>query len=588
MQHLPQLHFNIYLMGDLSSDASNADEIRKNSNRVLSDIQKQVMFFTHPRFGFNIESPVFKAYITHPGIIAETALQNNFSLHRYSPHLSSELLKNSIQFDMPSTFPLKAEREMANWMFDQCDLALVLWNGGESHQGGLTWELILLANQKHIPVIWIDEEQPDQLFWHENGYSSPYETGGLNNYLHKILGLNVQSDQDAQLETLKELVTQPLTRQKKPFWSGFYGWFIRRFKGKKKTNSPAVFDSLLADEYALPACLEGNRPAIDLLRLYYNQADQAALVLGECYRSSILLRAVLPFIATLMLAVGFYTKNLGSFLISPQIAWGWIATGGFVLQALFNYSVIWLSDRNDQRGWHRNYLSQRYISETLRLAVHFTPLCIPLNTLVIPAYGNKVAENSAIHHILRSILHMTLIAPFRYTDEVKAFFFTRLTEMVQEQSAYHQKSAQRHWRIHKTLSRMAKFFFWLGIGLVVTRAGIQVIMQLYSFGPDVIVNQIKVDDFIISFSNMLALLLPATASVFYTILSMCGFETLYKRNANMAERLQEFEQHIVLEKVRPEVSYEDICRLANQATDLMLGEVTDWYALVTGKRISKT
>jgi hypothetical protein len=600
---LPVLHFNVAIAGDMTgvATAQVRQQIQARFEACFTQLRGLVARYNQPQFGFLSNPPVFRVlYSECMGTSAlDEALSQGFIPYQVSPFpetlsatsCSGPTQMPSIQqviFDMPAAFPGKAMRELANWMVEQSDLVLAIWDGTETFEDGAVWEVILSAAERHVPVIWVDAHCPGRVLWSEDTRRTDFTPDKLEAYLDRVLGLSSKHDGAPALQHLKALVEPQLDH--KPAWASYYETFIHWFK---VTVDKSPGDSLLiARSPAQP--LDRFHTTLTTLRRYYAKADRVAIAYNDYYRSSLLLRAILPLLATLGLAIGFYIKNLGSVLFTDAFAWGWLAAGGFLLQAFFNYATVWLAHRSDGYGWHRNFLDQRYIAETMRLALHFVPLNIPLGGAFLSAYGNKAAEHTAVRHRLRSLLREAGVTPLRYDPTVKQFFFGHVEELLDDQIVYHRTTARRYQKIYRTLSRAAAILFWTGIIIVLARAGIQLAVQGIDAQSGVLkeavhhATLVTREDLLSSVSNLLAMLMPAVAIMLNTVLTTCGFQSLYERAEKMDKSLQQVKELVQAEQYREGTSYEDYCRIARQIVSLMLGEVTDWYGLLTTKKITKS
>jgi hypothetical protein len=601
-QSVPILHFNIAIAGDIADTATAQErqQIQARFEECFTRLTELVARYNQFQFGFLSDPPAFRALCSEcAGTLGlDQAISHGFMPYQVSPFaetspacpISEPALAPSIQhviFDMPATFPAKALREIANWMVEQSDLVIAVWDGTEAFWGGAVWEVILSAAERDVPVIWIDANRPEHLLWCEDTCNTDFTPDKLKAYLDRLLGLNSAQHDEHALVDLKNLI-EPDLRQK-PAWASYYGTFIHWFK-VPVDKSPS--DSLLTTQS--PNRFSDFLPhTLATLRHYYGEADRIAITYNDYYRSALLLRALLPLLATLSLAIGFYIKTLGSVVVSSAFAWGWLTAVGFILQAFFNYATVWLANRSDGHGWHRNFIDQRYIAEVMRLALHFVPLNIPLSGAFLSAYGNKAVEHAAVRHRLRSLLREAGVTPLRYDPTVKKFFLDHIEELLDDQIAYHRTTARRYQKIYRTLSRAAAILFWTGIIIVLARAGIQLAVQGIDAQSSVLkevvhhATLVTREDLLSSVSNLLAMLMPAIAGTFYTLLTTCGFQPLYERAEKMEKSLQHIKELVHVERDRAESSYEDYCRIARQIVSLMLGEVTDWYGLLTTKKITK-
>lgn len=496
----------------------------------------------------------------------------------------------TVNFNMAQANTRHSEPEIAEWMVEQSDLIVLLWDSSKEFADGKTWALVQEGSDKNVPVIWINPLQPDEMFWCRNCQSSVYTKELLTGHIGDILGAGKTP---GNLSELRRLILPD--KKHKPIWANYYKNYIRRFK-----FPPAQFfaDPLVEENHPLPEYYSPFAEKYATLKKYYHEADNTAISYNNYYRSTLLLRAVLPFAANLALAIGFYAKTLGGYLLFPfNISWEWIALAGFLLQATCNVSISLVSDHNSRRGWHKVFVDQRYIAEALRLAIHFSPMNIALTNIVTSGYASQLPADSPVSHRLRGILRSASINPFTYNgSEEKEFFFTHTGELIKDQVVYHRFTAEKFKRIFTSLNRSAWIMFFVSLAIVIGRGVLQIVMQSVDFNQLIPaheffigVKSISVDGktVLASFANMLALLMPAITATLFSILGLCGFKDLYLRSEQMAIKLEALSTRLDNEKSRPRVSYDDYCRLARQVITLLLRDTTDWYTLVTSKKITK-
>lgn len=157
--------------------------------------------------------------------------------------------------------------------------------------------------------------------------------------------------------------------------------------------------------------------------------------------------------------------------------------------------------------------------------------------------------------------------------------------LVDHQLVYHQNTVSQYEKICRKLQFWANTIFFISIGIVAARAGIQVIIQIT--GVPGCRFEIQNVNAMKSATNMLALLIPAVAAHFALKLSSCNFEGLLDSNQHMVNDLSEIKKVIQNERQREHVNFEDLYRLSRELTGLILGEVSDWYAQLTGKKIAR-
>ncbi|WP_075063537.1 hypothetical protein [Ornatilinea apprima] len=601
----PPLVFNLAVAGSFST-SFNHEEVIKHITSIFAQVKNLVLPYNQNCLGFDEKTLDLK--ILYSPLLGDFPLQTAVGLG-YSPYCISPspsttqqyqkidpFLLDSyplVEFDMPPTLTAKSLREMSHWMVAQCDLVIALWDGSELYGEGSLWEIIRTAAENHIPVVWLDPLHPQQVYWCQDSYSAPFKTEQLVDYLDGTLGLGSKSERQAAAKDLAALF-QPGVKHT-PFWASFYPHFIRLFP---VSSAQPTSDPNLSNSTALPKALQASQKQVDYLQQSFQQADTAAISFNNAYRSTLLLRAILPLLANLALALGFYAKSVGGYLFfNLPLNWVWLAAAGFGMQAFFNLSINWLSNQTDYRGWHKNFVNQRYLAETLRMAVHFSPYNIPIINTTIAGFEKKLPKSSPVRHRIRSIVRAASIHPIHFEQpEIKEAFFTQFLTLLDHQIHYHKLVASRYRKISNILTKTAWGLFWLGIGTVIARAVFQAVepslglnqwIAKHEFYTGAVKVAVDGKTFLASFANMLAMLLPGFAVTFFSIHNLIGFKDLSQRSQQMVNDLQQIKTRVILEQSRPESSFEDFSWLAHQAISLMVSDTTDWYTLISSKKITK-
>ena len=597
----PVLYFNISLAGSLHGDAGQRTFQRIES--LLREIIDAVKPFDQNDYGFKGEGTVFQALFNPNTFHMPLAkvLPTDFNPICVTP--STEIYADrdrnhaginrpiaTVNFNIPQVNLNYCAQEIDEWMIEQSDLIILLWDGTKEYENGKTWSLIQESSVKNVPVIWINPLQPDEIFWCRNCQSSIYTPEDLTGHINTILGAGKNPEKQTELHRL----ILP-DKKHKPLWADYYKNYIKRFKFPPAEQ---YSDPLVEGNLPLPECYSSFREKFSTMMNHYREADDTAILYNNFYRSTLLLRAILPFAANLALAVGFYAKTLGGYVFFPfNISWEWIALVGFLLQATCNVSISLVSDHNNRRGWHKVFVDQRYIAEALRLAIHFSPVNIAITNIATSGYASQLPADSPVSHRLRGILRAASINPVSYNGaDEKEFFFTHTGELIKDQVFYHRFTAEKFKRIFTSLNRSAWIMFFVSLATVIGRGVLQIVMQSVDINQLIPAHEffiglksVSVDGktFLASFANMLALLMPAITATLFSILGLCGFKDLYLRSEQMAINLQQLSDQLEHEEKRPHVSYDDYCRLAKQVITLLLRDTTDWYTLVTSKKITK-
>jgi hypothetical protein len=576
------LNFNVLIAGKITTPLTSACQ-----NTIIAffdNLKKIITPYNDSRYGFSGTDASYRILYSSENcnLPLEQWVDKSFSFYRVTPKDSDKRTQvtntSSFSFNNPYPDNADANHELINWMMEQSDLFFTLWDGTKGYDHGSIWSLILQAAKKGIPVIWMNPVESDYFYVYQGGKSSLLDEPFLTSYCSELLGL---SESDDKLNELG-LMTRSI-KTHKTAWSNFYKHFTQKYKVNYTFTTE---DSLLEDHTKLPEDFSAIEEKYQKMKSVYKKADQIAVIENNNYRSALLFRAYLPFVANCVLIFGFYGYTIaGHYIVLSDLAWNLIIAGSFFLQAACNLGIIWLSDLNNHKGWHKLFVDQRYIAEVMRLAIHFTPINLPLNIGSASISSNKLSKDSPVSHFLRSVLRSTSINNSNsFHKEEKDFFFKHTIELLSHQIDYHQYTALKHKHIAKKLTQTAQILFWMGITVIVARVALQFV---YIAFPQHFVFNSPERNLISAIANLLALVTPAAAATAYSILNLCGFRDLGQRSQVMVDNLKKLKEKFEIENQNEDVAYDDCCRLSKQVSTLLLQEATDWYALINTKKITK-
>lgn len=145
-------------------------------------------------------------------------------------------------------------------------------------------------------------------------------------------------------------------------------WEQRRIKYLKKHKAdnaiyPSEEDHLLKQDYSMENGMSAGEAVRQVLLDKFMQFDAAAIELNSRFQTMLYQRSVLPFIATIFLAIGFYVETLLGKTVSgtiPQIAAGiTLLTGllagiGFLIHGCLNLYAYRMSRSASIYRWQRD------------------------------------------------------------------------------------------------------------------------------------------------------------------------------------------------------------------------------------------
>lgn len=485
------------------------------------------------------------------------------------------------------SFAIKADSVFcglaAEWLCKEADLLLLVWNEDVSERSGMTWDLMQHAYQKKTPCIWISSGN-GQLHWLQNGYYGEYSP----EYLQLLCrSLTVSGD-----------VLERQEEKKMPFLelgNRLQQRYLRKYKAESKVYA-AEKDCLLQDGYefqdekaakgaqgalAKEEPRPGNGSGREIHRkilVEFERYDKKAIELGGKYRAIIYWRAVLPLIASLFIAVGFYAETILGILPIPWKIkpgpWAILAAFGFLIHGMLNLYAYFLSKDKLVRSWHKGYIDNRILAEIYRVLIHFLPYGVSLDLRKL------CGKRGDIYALVRKMTGELPSASFVLGAGESREILNRVEEMLEDQGVYHSSSAERYERVSKKLEQWNKWLFSIGFAVVILRGFFQFFMAYMPLSGTL--NGISINSFVRSFANMAALLLPAWASYFASKLNQCNYR-YHARNHREMEQAIAVQQERVhrLQETEGGVPLEVLGTLSEEIAELMLViDTGEWYSKV--------
>lgn len=443
-------------------------------------------------------------------------------------------------------------------MCNRTDIFVIAWNEDVTESSGATWELMRIAYDKKVPCIWISSKS-QQIYCLWESYYKVYTP--------------------AYLETVcipkPDGMLQPLTAEEKA--GGIFSFWERRRKGYlKKYNAdqavhPSEEDSLMKDSFQLETEAAAGETIRHILLDKFKQFDGAAITLNSRFQTMLYQRSVLPLLATLFLAVGFYMEPLLGKILSGilpgmsrtiAVIASLAASTGFLVYGFLNLYVYRLSKSKRIDRWRKGFVFDRYIAELLRVLIHFAPYGVELDLRKLCAHNQDIYKN--IQHFTDDAEPREQILDHKTTRHV----LRHVTEMLQDQIAYHEASIHRYDNIVHSLEKWGKVICYAGFAIAIGHRGLQFMLTLFPIG---IWNELDKIGIIQSFINMLALLLPAWAGYFSTKVQQNNFRFNLDNHRHMLSKLR-----AIQERVENALKQEDI---PLEVLNIMIGELAELMLL---------
>lgn len=448
---------------------------------------------------------------------------------------------------------------------DKADALIVVWNEDVMELSGATWELMRTAYDRKAPCIWISTKS-QQIYCLWESYYKKYTP----QYLSAM-------SEPLQSEELCPAVLEDKKGRLIAFWEQ------RRIKYLKKHKAdnaiyPSEEDHLLKQDYSMEAGMSAGEAVRQVLLDKFMQFDAAAIELNSRFQTMLYQRSILPFIATIFLAVGFYVETLLGKTISPwmpgftdkaglakavTLLAGLLAGIGFLIHGCLNLYAYRMSRSASVYRWQKDFVYDRYVAEILRVLIHFTPYGVGLDL-------RKLCDRD--RKLYMTIKHMTDDAePTEQNLDRKAVLsiLQHMKEMLGDQLSYHESSRNRYKAIVASLEKWGESIFYFGFGMVLVRGLLQFGLSLFPLNE---MHGMDMNSIVRSFLNMLALLLPAWAGYFSTKAQQNSYSYNLKNHENMLIRLGAMRERVTHALEQEELPMEMFDILIREFADLMLVE----------------
>lgn len=447
------------------------------------------------------------------------------------------------------------------WIVAQSDLILLLQDGDEKPDSNGVWSA-LSGRLDGVFCVGIDAETPGNVRHMAGYFYEPFSAAQLSEYIGTLF-----SEAPQQAEQTKET---PFFLSR--LWHGCYRHFIKKYKAQVVYEDNSVKSAPEQSPY-----LEERFKAYD---------DEANKIAGE-YREAIYFRSILPFLSCVFLAVGFYTETLlgivGKFQITTNggtlNVWMIVAGIGFLINGLIGAYTYLMSRSKAVNRRQSDFLNARYVAEFLRIAKEFDPAGVPVS----PRFVRDRRLMAGIRSILRAREPHSYAVGRKNAEEI----VSRSVALIDGQIQYHERTKARLKKIVDRLGAFREGVFWAGFGFVLLRGALQFAMPFLATKIGGSHNDIAWVGFIRSFSNMLALVIPAWAVYFSSKLSLNNFSGLYDHSERTLRELRLLRHKAEsLAKNQP-ISYEALMALPKDLLAAQMSEVDDWYAQTAARTVQR-
>lgn len=458
-------------------------------------------------------------------------------------------------------------------MCDSADVLLAVWNEDVTELSGATWEFLRIAYDKKAPCIWISSKSKNvYCLW--DSYYKEYSPAYL----------------DAVCEPLPEEEIQPSPIEPEGKILSFWEKLRVRYLKKHKANisiHPSESDCMLDADFRLEKEASEGEKVRGVLLEKWNQFDAAAIELNSRFQAMIYQRSILPFMATLFLAVGFYAgsvlgKPLSGLIIlivkdaetaqaiaeNITVAAGLLAGVGFLIHGMLNLYVYRLSKSQTIYHWQSDFVKNRYMAELLRVLIHFKPYGVELDLRKLCGDDRKIYN--AVKHLADEEEPLKQ----EVNQQKVGYLLQHIKELLEDQISYHEFSVKRYQSIVASLETWWKRIFYIGFIMVIGRGILQFMLAV---SPLENAYGFELNSIASSFLNMLALLLPAWAGYFSTKVQQNNFRYNLNNHQNMLRKLRKMQERVERLADQEPIPMEVFQIMAGELAEVMLVEDTsEW------------
>jgi hypothetical protein len=420
-------------------------------------------------------------------------------------------------------------------------------------------------------------------YWAQQVYYGKYSIDSLRRYINRVY--------------IKAPDSKP--KEKSVGFMKIGAKLYNRFLKKFKAESLAIAskgDAVMEKDYSYSGHNQERTKLRNCLLDKFTDYDKQAIDYSEKYTASIYLRAILPMLSTVPVAVGFYVEAVLGFFFDTNIGglslWSLIAATGFGLYLFVNVFVYILSKNPTINLWHRSFIKNRTIAEILRVMVHFLPLGIYVDaTSSLGRYDSMTLEEQEAYSEIRNILRSENLCVSDFSEKGKEEILHSANMLCDDQIYYLRRTKKRYENIIAHLKKWSTIIFSLSTVLLFVRTVYQILytLNVFEFMSHIHLPYGNVDalNFTTGMLNLLALILPAWGSFFTTKLQLCNFENLYNTYDAKEEGLIAMSHRICELESRSNVPVNTIYDVADELVELLLSETKTWGNSMKKKKFTK-
>lgn len=554
-----------------SRNAAISGEACEKVTRLMQEFLGYAREFNSPACGFSgepIRCDLYSGDIFCPEEMARVAQAAGAGTAVVTTSCSSE--PEPIKADAVIALDMKKNNlsypnTVAEYVVNKSDAVFLLWDGEQNFQEGILWTVLQFCKQKQVPYYLVNTRKLEEVSFSSDAYYIPYSPENVRQY---VAGLYDHPEQPPTNEPI------PLSG----LWVKLHDRFIQKYKLKAKLV-PYTEDKLLSPDY-----FAENDPRRDnhrLLTTYFSYYDQKANEASMLYRSSVYFRSILPMLTTVFIAIGFYAETVLTFLLGEYQplfglnCWVILAGIGFLIHALLNRYAEQTARNPRVKQLRESFVEARFIAEYLRVAIHSETYGIGVGSLSAKDSPVEKRVLAKLRHIIRQQEPCGCAQDRDVIREAAA----NLDALIADQKTYHENCINRYALITQRLDKMATALYTAGFVIVVGRGFLQFIVPFVSSGLNLsaAVHGVKIESFLKSFANMLALVVPAWASYFSAKLNRNGYAWLWNNSVNMKAGLEKVEKKLHAISWQDSNSYQVLSDVTQDVMELTREDYTGWY-----------
>jgi len=458
----------------------------------------------------------------------------------------------------------RAYQDCGHVILGQSDILVTIWDGKDSGKVGGTSDLIALAIQHDIPIIWINSSVGHPIKYM---YGDKVESNWEFELETEVKDLLIPwGNNDENKELYKKYINENIKKASHAkLYDRFTNFVLLQFKKSPYSEDETRDDFYQKNYYG-----------------YYYAADKLAMLYRDLYRSCGILRQLLPFLASIGLALGFYGVLFGGPQDSFPAQTNFFTTLsniGFLLQALCFIMIIVLSKIENTFRWHKKFSDYRELSELIRQMEYLAPLGIVIGGVRAPAF-NKDVNISWVNAQLRAIVRQAGLPDTtidsRYLREHTAILHDKIIE---GQKSYHKSNAKKMNTLNSRLEKFGIAIYYIGIFIVALRFCEHTLIPSYGLH-----NLKQYQTTYISYLfNMLSMVIPLFSAFAFAVSSQEGFDRIDNMSTSMSANLTSLNNMIAKED---NINFNTYKNLSQHCADIMLSEFGDWNSFIKSKNIS--